>query len=478
MNDQNALDVMNGHPLCVERCRRNMTQAQLAEGVKVGVTTIWRAENDYPISATSRQRICAYFNMTSQELGLVRKKSRKGTTLVSQKVDTTLASQESSFTIIKRNQALDELSEHATDNTPKQHIGAWLALEGCNIASLFEAGWTLDAILESLRIVLQSVEGMPVMTRRKLLQLGGMAAMSDLVLPMGEKVTEEERIKLCNSLGKSISDGWKMFHTVGNAQVLAISKAQLLIIQQVHPYLSPDMRHMFYSSAYNLIGSAYFFQGHYDASWQAHDKAYNAALEGADIWNMIQSLNSQSILLSSQGKYIEAIQTIEAALNLVNSSEERFIRSKAHLLAQWAINAVMLQEDYVVCEKLSASADLLDQVSPNEEFDQSHWQHVAGVCALINKKYIVATDLFEKALVTLPQNWLIRRGMTLIPLAIAYAHEQRRDACIATAKEASSVLRILDAKVMKTRFASVQQSILDAFPNDEYMHSFLYAKQL
>ena len=73
MDEQESLDIMNGHPLRVERCRRNMTQAELAEAVKVGVTTIWRAEKDYPVSAASRQRLCAYFGLTSQELGLTRK---------------------------------------------------------------------------------------------------------------------------------------------------------------------------------------------------------------------------------------------------------------------------------------------------------------------------------------------------------------------------------------------------------------------
>jgi len=79
MDEQDPLDVMNGHPLRVERCRRNLTQAELADAVKVGVTTIWRAEKDYPINATSRQRLCSYFGLTSQELGLTRKEKMRST---------------------------------------------------------------------------------------------------------------------------------------------------------------------------------------------------------------------------------------------------------------------------------------------------------------------------------------------------------------------------------------------------------------
>ena len=59
------------HPLRNVRNRRDLTIEQLAEEVKLGTKTIWSAEHYRPISAESRRRLCEYFGMTSQELGLI-----------------------------------------------------------------------------------------------------------------------------------------------------------------------------------------------------------------------------------------------------------------------------------------------------------------------------------------------------------------------------------------------------------------------
>src|SRR5690348_8994766 len=65
------------HPLRLARCRHNLTINQLAEEARVGASTIWRAEHAYPISAESRRRLCAFFGLTSQELGLVSDRREK-----------------------------------------------------------------------------------------------------------------------------------------------------------------------------------------------------------------------------------------------------------------------------------------------------------------------------------------------------------------------------------------------------------------
>lgn len=59
------------HPLTAAREARNLSQAQLAEEVKLGPRTIWAAEHQRPISAHSRRQLCRYFKKTAQELGLV-----------------------------------------------------------------------------------------------------------------------------------------------------------------------------------------------------------------------------------------------------------------------------------------------------------------------------------------------------------------------------------------------------------------------
>ncbi len=59
------------HPLRIARCQHNLTIVELAEEAKVGASTIWRAENYYSINAESRRRLCTFFAMSPQELGLL-----------------------------------------------------------------------------------------------------------------------------------------------------------------------------------------------------------------------------------------------------------------------------------------------------------------------------------------------------------------------------------------------------------------------
>ena len=59
------------HPLTAAREARNLSQAQLAEEVRLGSRTIWAAEHQRPINAHSRRQLCRYFKKTAPELGLI-----------------------------------------------------------------------------------------------------------------------------------------------------------------------------------------------------------------------------------------------------------------------------------------------------------------------------------------------------------------------------------------------------------------------
>ncbi len=59
------------HPLRMARERHNLTQQRLADITRVGARTIWGAEHNEPISAESRRRLCEYFGLTAEELGLL-----------------------------------------------------------------------------------------------------------------------------------------------------------------------------------------------------------------------------------------------------------------------------------------------------------------------------------------------------------------------------------------------------------------------
>ncbi len=64
------------HPLTAAREARNLTQAQLADEVRLGPRTIWAAKHNIPISANSRRSLCRYFKQSAQKLGLVQAESK------------------------------------------------------------------------------------------------------------------------------------------------------------------------------------------------------------------------------------------------------------------------------------------------------------------------------------------------------------------------------------------------------------------
>ena len=201
------------------------------------------------------------------------------------------------------------------------------------------------------------------LSRRKLLQLGAATVVSSVPMPEGRHISAEERANLHSALGESIAAGWKLFHTAGNAQVLAVGQALLYLVQQNHSLLSSRERSKFYSSVYNLIGSALLFQGHYEDAVDAHINAHIAALGSGDAWEVTQGLICQANGYQSLRQYHNAFQALEEALHTIgNPIDETRLRSKAHLLACWADNAIMAGEKTIAEEKLHASAEYLEQI--------------------------------------------------------------------------------------------------------------------
>ena len=323
--------------------------------------------------------------------------------------------------------------------------------------------------------VLQGIQGMPVISRRKLLQLGAAAMVAGIPVSPGKHVSEEERVQLVRALGESIGAGWKLFSVAATEQTLAVGQAQLYILQKLHSNLYSTTRPIFYSAVYNLIGSAFCFKEYYKGALHAHSCAYVAALEAGDPWSMAQSLNWQAYVYHALGQYAEAVQTIEAALRLVSYQiDELCVRLKGHLLASWAENAAMIKGDALVQEKLEASEALLDRIPPNEEFDRARWLQQAGNCALRSGDYKIAIERFEKALTGLPQNWLVRRAITVIPLAVAYARIQELDASLVVAEKAIPVISAMDAPAINKQFAEyINHDLLGSFPDDSRIRTFV-----
>jgi len=355
-------------------------------------------------------------------------------------------------------------------------MGMWVARSAALLGPLLDASWSLEALIEPLRIILPVIKAMPAMTRRTFLQAGAASAMlGGLPLLEGKQIPDEEVMSFCQALGESIAAGWRLFHRSGNAQVLAVGQALLLLIQQTHFLLYPSVRPFFYMGTYSLIGIALHFQERDEEALQAYQSSYIAALAGGNPHNVVQSLICQSDSYHSLGQYAIAIQKIEEALRVIGSTaDEAQMRTKAHLLTCWADNAMMLMDHMTAQEKLEAAAVYLDQLTANEEFDHAGWLLLTGKYALMTGEYERAMQAFEQALSELPEHWTLRRAMTATGLAMAYARLGERDGSLQVAEHVAPALETINAPKTNRWFTRyLHHDLLERFPTDERVRAFV-----
>ncbi|HEX6484892.1 MAG TPA: tetratricopeptide repeat protein [Ktedonobacteraceae bacterium] len=382
--------------------------------------------------------------------------------------------------LLPSHQAVDVLLD-TSDTTSEQQLGALLALQANDLTAFFDEGWSVDELLESLRIVLHGVQPMSKITRRtfgsKLLRLGAAAVLGSIPIPDGRHISEEDRAQLHEAMGKSISEAWKLFHSAGNAQVFAVGQAQLFLVQQNHAVLPSRIRAGFYTSVYNLLGKALHFQGRYQDALDAHLSAHIAAMSTGDPWDVIQSLICQADCYQALGQHAQAIEAIEEALRIVgNPTEEIRMRSKAQLLASWADNAITLKEWNIAEEKLEASALLLDHIHPNEQFDQASWLQLKGKYAFEVGDYGKAAEHFKAALSKISPQWMVRQVLILLPMVAAYTWQGDRDACLVTAHTGFSAIKTINASTLNKLYATSLQGLLEAFPHDTLVRTFVAEK--
>lgn len=477
------------HPLRVARVERGLTQEELAQEMGLGVSTIRRAEQWFPLNLKTRRIICNYFKKTPQELGLLGRNWTRddGKALTpalphpSQKLPALnaplpllqKAPQPPQYTPV---QAIDLLAAQPNIITD-EHAGAWLALGTSHLAQLFNEGWSLESILNTLHVVMQAAQDMPAITRRKLLQLSNAAVVSSIGLPTSEHVSEEKRVRVTEALGKSIGDGWNLFHTskLNVFQIIAVAQAQLALLKQVEHLISPAIRSPFLSVIYRIIGTGLSFQGRHIESLKYNHSAHIAALESGHLSSTIQSLLCIVTSYHELGRYADAAQTIEMAFKLSeHQTDSLSIESKAHILGGWADNAMLQGEHTLAYKKLDEAAAYLDQISPNEEFDRATWLTLQGKNAFLLKDYSTSIGSYEKALVEILPSWIIGKVIVLIPLMVAYAYTKERDKGLATAEHTFEALQMLNSPAMSRLFIdSVEQALLVAFPHDKQIQSFL-----
>lgn len=316
---------------------------------------------------------------------------------------------------------------------------------------------------------------MSLLSRRQLLELGIATFITRLAQLDSRHISAVEREALGQALGQSIADGWKLFHRVGNAEILATGQIQLVLLHQAHALVHPASLPYLYTGVYGLIGIAQHFQERDKEALQTYHHGYMAALATGDPWYIVANLISQADCYHALGQYSAAIQTLEEALRIIGEpTNEAGIRLKAHLLACWADNAMMLHDDRTTREKLAASEVYLDQLMPDEEFDRAAWLLIAGKYALNTGDYPAAKNSFDEALTELPEQWLLRRTMTATGLAMAYARMGERERSLSVAKDLTCPVKSIDAPMTNRWFTEyLQRDLLGVFPTDREVRRFV-----
>jgi DNA-binding SARP family transcriptional activator len=347
-----------------------------------------------------------------------------------------------------------------------------------HVVSLLGADSRLDTTLNVLRVLFEPEseerQDMALLSRRQLLELGIAALISRLAQLDKKRITMVDREELGWVLSKGIADGWKLFLTTANAQVLAVSQLQLALIHQVHPLLYPSTRSYLYAGAHGLIGLALHHQDRNEEALHAYHNAHLAAVATGDPWYVAQSLICQADTYLALGMYAEALHVIEEALLGLGEIDEEHRRARAHLLGCWADVSMSMKEYSFAQQKLDEAAHYLEGATVIEEFDRSCWLQLAGKKALMAGDYQQAIDHLEEALAANPLHWLVRHVGILIPLAMAYARMQEQEKSLFIAQQAIPVIGAVNASMTNRHFLEyIQSDILGRFPHDNKSHTFL-----
>jgi tetratricopeptide (TPR) repeat protein/transcriptional regulator with XRE-family HTH domain len=401
-------------------------------GVNAPMVSNWETGTKKP-SPFYRERLCKLYNMTADQLGFMDSAVFHPEPSIGTAPDSTANNGHYDARLIhsilpagnskpapstrvipyEQIKAVGLLND-GTEHTHEEQLSAWLALGANHLSMLLDAGWSPEKVLDSVRVVLQGMQGLPGISRRELLEIRAGATFNDIPILTDDRIVQNEQLRATEALSKSISDGWKLFHHISTNLLFAIAESQLLMMQRVHTLLFPPVRCMFYSSIYRLKGAALFFLARYSEAMKAFNQSYIAALEANDPWNMAESLSWQGGVWKAFGRQDKAIQATEAALRLTYVHEERSLPLRARLYAHWAESAALLHQSHIMMEKLDAAAELLESLEPNEEFDHPTWKQYRAICHFYNGDLSIADRYFQQALEEMNPNWILQKGYTLL----------------------------------------------------------------
>ncbi len=315
------------HPLRIARCQHNLTIVKLAEEAKVGASTIWRAEHHYSVNAESRRRLCAFFDMAPQELGLLGQ-SKQNLTFEQKRltlypfVEPCPPVYVAEKVPVAQLLTLSEGTDMQQFFTQREQPVTDSVVEMNGLAALLDTNWTFDTLLDALRIVFQGIQLLPSRLQHTLL-LGMLTRTDTIPLSDSKHLLDEECSQVTNALNISIAQSQQFCRNASPTYILIVGQGLLYLLRQTQNFLSLESYHSFHKSVTNLIGSALFFQEYSDSGKQASKKAQQAPQENLDVWKQAQHLNWKAVAANASERQTEVIQFIATALHLLEGQEEK-----------------------------------------------------------------------------------------------------------------------------------------------------------
>ncbi|MBA2287380.1 MAG: helix-turn-helix transcriptional regulator [Ktedonobacteraceae bacterium] len=204
-------------------------------GINAETISKWERGERKP-KAFYQEKLCLLFGKSAQDLGFLDMPGNAPEEPDNQGIQPAFSSPAAISSPIDMPWEMEEASA-------EYMLGERLVASAGDLIPLFDAGWSREAILESLQVILRGVQAIPCLTRRTLLQLGATAIVRGVAAPTHENVSAGEREQLCTALSESIIAGWKLFNVASIAEgvIASAHKASPLVTAVDSPLMYQGM---------------------------------------------------------------------------------------------------------------------------------------------------------------------------------------------------------------------------------------------
>src|SRR6266702_7166403 len=202
-------------------------------------------------------------------------------------------------------------------------------------------------------------------------------------------------------------------------------------------------------------------------------------------WSLFQSTHTAQVLAVGQAQLSlmqQAHHTLYPSVRPMHySSVYRLIGGALHFQGRYDEARRAHEKSYIAALEGGDVWNMAQSLSWQADGfkAQTHYssalETIEGAVRLLSQQNTqVAIRLLEQAMDELPPQWTLRHATTLMPLALAYARRQKRDASLAIAEKAIPVIKTINSPSLSKQFIGyMQKEFIGSFPDDPHIHTFV-----